>query len=402
MPGSDSRHFPATCQPAQVAGPDIPPPLPDYRGGSIANLIDNLARHCGAPGNGLPCCTLLDSATMDGCDTIVLLVIDGLGDRWFQQQGSVLAANRLGRLTSVFPSTTAAAIGCFITGQPPSRHGLTGWHVHLGDMGVCAVLPLQHRAAPTTAAERDRLLEQVRQPPLADALTHEVIHLSPADIARSPFNRAHGGKARILPYQNRNDLFSTLSHLLRRPTSQRRFIYAYYPQLDHLAHHHGINSEACRKEWQALEAALAALPKSAAQRLLVTADHGFADLSEDGTLWLDAFPAVRRELAAPLSGEWRATWCHVRPGRHHAFEVAMRRDMGHAIRLYRSRDVIKAGWLGPAPYHPQLRQRTGDYLLLATGQWALRDRLPGEHPYRHLGVHGGLSEEELYVPLLLL
>jgi hypothetical protein len=33
--------------------------------------------------------------------------------------------------------------------------------------------------------------------------------------------------------------------------------------------------------------------------------------------------------------------------------------------------------------------------------WTLRDRLPGEKPFMPVGVHGGLSEAELNVPLVV-
>jgi hypothetical protein len=52
--------------------------------------------------------------------------------------------------------------------------------------------------------------------------------------------------------------------------------------------------------------------------------------------------------------------------------------------------------------HPRLDERIGDYILLLTDHHVLRDRLPSEKAYRQIGVHGGLSERELRVPLCLL
>jgi hypothetical protein len=31
--------------------------------------------------------------------------------------------------------------------------------------------------------------------------------------------------------------------------------------------------------------------------------------------------------------------------------------------------------------------------------YKIKDTLPGEHPYAHIGVHGGASDVEMYVPL---
>ena len=33
--------------------------------------------------------------------------------------------------------------------------------------------------------------------------------------------------------------------------------------------------------------------------------------------------------------------------------------------------------------------------------YAIRDRVAGEKPFRHVGVHGGVSREEMDVPLVV-
>ena len=44
--------------------------------------------------------------------------------------------------------------------------------------------------------------------------------------------------------------------------------------------------------------------------------------------------------------------------------------------------------------------RVGHYVLALKENYVLKDRLPGERPYRHIGAHGGLSAAELSVPLI--
>jgi hypothetical protein len=43
----------------------------------------------------------------------------------------------------------------------------------------------------------------------------------------------------------------------------------------------------------------------------------------------------------------------------------------------------------------------GDYTLVAKGRTIRRDWLPGEERYVHVGVHGGVSAEEMQVPLVV-
>ena len=65
-----------------------------------------------------------------------------------------------------------------------------------------------------------------------------------------------------------------------------------------------------------------------------------------------------------------------------------------------SSDLINAGWFGPPPYHPRLAARVGDYTLVMKDDWTIKDQLPGEKQHRMLGVHGGVSGDEMVVPLI--
>src|SRR5204862_7988454 len=79
---------------------------------------------------------------------VVLLIIDGLGDRLLMTRdaGGELARRRRGAMTSVFPSTTASAITTSYSGATPLEHGLTGWFTYFSDAGcVAAALPFKSR-----------------------------------------------------------------------------------------------------------------------------------------------------------------------------------------------------------------------------------------------------------------
>ncbi len=41
----------------------------------------------------------------------------------------------------------------------------------------------------------------------------------------------------------------------------------------------------------------------------------------------------------------------------------------------------------------------GDFTLLAQGRFSIKDLVRGERSYMQIGVHGGTSDAELYVPL---
>jgi hypothetical protein len=91
----------------------------------------------------------------------------------------------------------------------------------------------------------------------------------------------------------------------------------------------------------------------------------------------------------------------VRPDQTDAFEHYCRDQLGDRLDLWRSRDLIEQGLFGAGEPHPRLHERVGDYCLLARGSHVIQDSLPFEKPHTQIGVHGGLSDAELMVPLSL-
>jgi hypothetical protein len=112
-------------------------------------------------------------------------------------------------------------------------------------------------------------------------------------------------------------------------------------------------------------------------------------------------PELAECLALPLCGEPRAAFCYVRPDRVERFTAYCRDRLGDRFDLHPSQDLLDAELFGTGTPHPRLHERIGDYILIARGHALIRDQLPTEKDFRQIGVHGGLSPEELYVPLCL-
>ena len=78
----------------------------------------------------------------------------------------------------------------------------------------------------------------------------------------------------------------------------------------------------------------------------------------------------------------------------------MARHLSHAMELWPSEALLEQQLFGPGPAHPALAERVGDYVMVMKENYVIEDRLAGEQPFRHVGVHGGLSPAELRVPLV--
>ena len=384
------------------------PPFPGHASGNgLLNLVQSIAQACGGP-RRYPELTALTASTLGQARHVVLLIADGLGQSLLDTlpPDSALRRHWRATLTSVFPSTTAAAITTCLSGLAPAAHGLIGWHVQQGSPArTLAVLPLTAREAQRSPGQEELpalLPELFPYPTLFQQLARPSWVLSPRSIAFSPFNRWHARGATIQAHDGIDDL---VEQIVKRLSEAReaRYIYAYYPDLDSLAHRHGWRSAEVAAALSALDAAFARLVEQTQgldTGLVLTADHGFIDAPPEHHISLDDHPDLAALLAHPLSGEQRVAYAHLKAGSQATFAHYVRAHLADGIDLYQSGDLIDAGCFGPPPHHPQLRQRAGDYTLVMRENWTIKDWLPNEKRYRLIGVHGGTSPEEMRIPLI--
>jgi len=378
---------------------------PDYDGGSIVNLMASIETACGGR-SGYPPLRALAPGEIAAARNVCLFVIDGLGSRYLAQtgEGGALRSHLRASITSTFPSTTAAAITTFMTGLAPQQHGLTGWHMYFRELGaVLAVLPFRPRHGGRTIAADGgvtpaRLLGSL---PLVDRLDAAPFVVSPSAIVDSDFNVAHAGRAQRVGHGGVAGIFAAVRDIVRAGT-ERRYVYAYYSEIDSLAHARGVGSAEVRTELARLEAAFDRFLDEIAGTdtlVIVTADHGFIDTRPETMIELDDHPALAETLLMPLCGEPRVAYCYVKPGAAATFERYVETRLGDCASLVRSADLLAGGWYGPGAAHPRLADRIGEYTLLMKDGYAIRDHVPGERRHRQIGVHGGTTAEEMLVPL---
>ena len=381
---------------------------PDYAGGSIVNLMRTLGDACGAR-QPLPYAPLrnLKVSLLGTARNIVLLVIDGLGYDYLLRHGAGGALHRHlhSRLTSVFPSTTASAVTTYLSGLAPQQHALTGWHMYFSELdAIAAVLPLRPRGAGLFDALPGALpLQLFGHAPFVDRIARRATSVSPQSIAGSDFNLYHSGRAAVRGYKTLTELFGQVEARLRASTAPA-YLYAYYAELDTLAHIHGVGSDQLAAQFALLDAAFGDFLAAIADTdtvVLACADHGFIDSPPERQIELAQHPELAATLARPLCGERRVVYCYVKPDKETRFVDYVQDVLGECADLFSGSELIAQGWFGPGEADPRLAARIGDYVLLMRENWTLRDWVEGEKRYKQLGVHAGVSADEMHVPLIL-
>ena len=384
---SADRATPPAAPPGQGADTldrvtPAPPPEPtraQYGGACVASVVPAILR--GEHPAWMP-------EAVQGARVTVLLVLDGLGWdalRAHPEQMPNLTAMAGGPITTVVPSTTAAALTSITTGLAPSVHGVIGFRIAL-DGDVLNVLGFQ-------LAKSKRAPDPFTVQRHAPFLGRPAVVVSGAAFRDSGFTKVHMRDARYVGYRAESTL---VEHLRMLSRGDDPFVYAYYPGIDEVAHAYGLHDGFYPAELHAADRlvgdVLAALPPDAA--LVVTADHGQSHVGPDG--WR---PLGRvADYVGFGSGDARFRYLHARKGGGAELVEAARDEFGTEAWVFSRDELLDGGWLGPDP-SPATRRRVGDVVLAAHDGVAFVD--PAMPRETHLvSAHGSLTAAEMLVPLV--
>jgi len=400
--------------------------LPQYSGRSIVNIPSTICDWLGVPHLGAP---PISQDVLYGLKNtyqhIILLVVDGLG--WHMLQKMIQEPSKTGMansiwidilhdslispVTSVVPSTTTAALTALWTGLTPAETGMAGYELWLKEYGLVANM-ITHAPASFTGSQGS--LENTGFKPTAwipgpvmgrhlSANGIESYAFIPQTIAHSGFSSMQMQGSRIMPYVSTSDLWVTLHHLLQSRPRHRTFANVYWGMLDTLAHRYGPHDERIELEFAAFGMVLKDFLLSLKQQkrsnntlLLMTAEHGLIHTPRLPVYDLKNYPALMDCMVMQPTGENRLSYIYLRNGMEVTFLRFVKEIWGEAFFMARSRDMVERGLFGTGQQEPHLASRLGDWVMAARGNaycwWQEKENLM-------LGRHGGLSPDEMLVPL---
>ena len=362
------------------------PVVPAYHDACVTALVPALLEGSAAP-------TWLPAKVLQARQ-ILLLVLDGLG--WLQLRDRTEVAPTLtdmagGPITTVAPSTTAAALTSISTGLPPGEHGMVGYRIAVGGSSgpphgeILNALRWSTGNGDARRRHDPRLFQPCemfgsQRPPV----------VTRTQFADSGFTAAHLSDTRLFGYADRGGLVDQVLGAFAR---EEPFVYAYWDDIDRTAHEFGL-AERYNDELAACDAMVAELLHRlpAGTAVVVTADHGQVHVGER----LIRLPAEVTGLVDGQSGEARFRWLHSRPGAASDLLAAAHQAFDHVGWVRSVDEVVSAGWLGDR-VTSTARGRLGDVAVVARDPVAFVD--PAEASSIELiGRHGSLTADEMLVP----
>jgi len=389
--------------------------FPDYRGYCITNIPSLICSIMAVNDDSTPISKL--GNPFGGYERVVFLVLDGFGYRKAQalfKEFPNSALKGLGEsgcqvpLTSVYPSTTVAALTSLSTGLTPLEHGMIGYRLYLRETASITNM-IRFNTIGNSRGDSAFDIGLDRETLIPLPTVHE--QLASQGIAAHavlPGYIAHSGLSTTL-YQGCSNMHSAASlpnmlvetRKILRASKGKTFVSLYWPGMDSIGHGLGPDSESYRAEFCAVDDAIrrGLVGQLESTLLIVTSDHGFVPMRPEDYLLLDGEFDTNRSLIMPPVGEPRASYLYARQGRVDAIRKAFEAPREDGLICIESRQLVESGLLGINKPHPEIANRIGDMALLSTGTSGVFQDYPDAAILR--GMHGGLTEDEMLVPLII-
>lgn len=377
--------------------------FPDYNN-CILNVMASIARGLNGKTNYSPS-SLLNPQEIKKAKNVVLIVLDGLGYEYLMKYGKDLKLKKhlRGKITSIFPAATTACVPAFLTGMSAYEHGMSGWYSYLKELGmVITPLPYITRTGGLSLDKVEfRKLFDVN--PFSKKVSVKSYILNPAEFYDSAFNRATKGKSKLLGYKNIKDMFYNINRLLVK--GGKKYIYAYHSNPDSLMHEFGVEDKGVLREVKKIDKEFANFIRrirSTKSIIIITADHGLITVPKNRQIDTLKYAELNKFLRIPLCGEGRMGYAYVKAGREKEFEEYVKNKLGFCCELMKSEEAVNKGWFGKGKMHPCFKDRIGDYLLIMKENYGIKDFVADSDPEdQNIGRHGGVSKEEMFVPLFV-
>jgi hypothetical protein len=203
------------------------------------------------------------------------------------------------------------------------------------------------------------------------------------------------------------DMFVRLHEIVEHGEHERCYVNAYWPALDTICHARGPHHPAVDAELISTLSLFQTLfldrlsPKIKSETaIIVTGDHGHIKTPSSHSIFIEELPHIQEMLLMRPAGEPRAPYFYARQGCRDTLLDFFNSTMQKEMRAYSANQILTSGLLGPSPHAPQVSRKLGDVVALMESDYTLLTAKERDTTGRFVGRHGGMTAQEMEVPLL--
>ena len=351
-----------------------------------------------------------------GAETILLIILDGVG---YKLLSNVISKYKLNlpkpiKLTTIYPSTTAAVLTTLSTAKLAGEHGMIEWNLYIPEINMLIEsIPFR----PIGAKEYDVLAKQGFKSTLlfqGNTIFSKIrsrglkcrAYLR-AYIHNTSYSRRLLRGCEIKPYINPSDL----AVRLRRDLNNRdraSLYYVYIESPDSISHLYGYNVEEQHVDIKMtlnllITELIQKLNKQVSKEtvLILVSDHGLITHNPNQIIYLKnirRYLRIDRNGIPIVSGSPRNVYLHLKYESVDRVKKKLENVIGDKSLIYTKEEFLKTNLVGEVK--KQFLERIGDIIILPNNSTCIWFKHPIKKKVHTIGFHGGLSENEMIIPII--
>jgi predicted AlkP superfamily pyrophosphatase or phosphodiesterase len=354
-------------------------------------------------------------------DAVVLFFVDAFGWRFYERFQDAAFIKRIARhgkiekLTSQFPSTTAAHVTTMHTGLPVGESGVHEWFYYEPQVDR-VIAPLLFSFAGDK--QRDTLKPMgvnaaaiypkgIFYPEL-QSMGVDSFNFGVRDYTPSTYSSVAMQGSEILSFKTLSEALINLGLVLEKQTKPT-YVQLYFDKIDALAHEYGPNAPQTEAEIETfllmMEHYFERVFKGNKKILfLMTADHGMCEVDPKTTVYLNInprFAGFERFLKTNRKGEFlipagstRDMFLYIKEEMLDEAQAFLAKWLEGKADVVKTEALISDGYFG-TQISTQFRERVGNLVILSyryeSVWWYEKDKFE----QKFYGHHGGLTPQEM-------
>jgi predicted AlkP superfamily pyrophosphatase or phosphodiesterase len=337
----------------------------------------------------------------------IFIILDGFGCNSIEKlpKSSFLKSNLKEKMISVFPSSTAPSLTSIYTGTWPSLHGVPGWWTYIKEIDkITCPLPFVV-AADEVPLEKYNLSPKTLflQKSIFTSPEYETKFFLPNKLVDSSYSKYSRGSATAQGYSLFEEGLEQIATFIKN-SSGNTYSYLYTNEPDSTFHHKGPSHPNSISLIASIDSHLETFHKSLPKNVktIISSDHGALDIPSENNYLINDDSPLMPLLASSPAGEPRVTMFHVKTGKQQEFFDEFNRLYGKDFALISSIELDELALLGPGKLSNETKERVGDFIAISNKSITLQYASNSWKPAVFMGAHGGLSHEEVEIPLIII
>ena len=320
------------------------------------------------------------SSKVKEAETINFILADGLGYENLMSLETSLKDNIKKIINTTFPSSTNVALTTFAMMSHPIDHGIIGYYMYdRSNFGL--INALNWNSENESLLNNDHFKNQESIWKKFKSFNTHVSNFQPENLVGSSLSNYLYEKSSTVPYKTLDNLIEMLSEA---SFLENRFNFIYYPNVDISGHIFGVYSPEWELEIKKFEKAVERISQASNKKTttIISADHGLCNIP------LQNRHNLSYENSIQIYGDQRSVYIN---GTRSEVEKVFSNIPGELISRYDLKYLLKE------PDNSYIETLYPDYCFLMEQNHIIYPK----HLQAELkGYHGGLTEEELKIPII--